>query len=75
MEPRNYSQSNWYLMYVAFEGESHSLKHASVCKTMHGIKQNCHQGMIWVAQGLHDPSNPELGSVANLLGMIFEFLA
>ena len=46
-----------------------------VCKTMHGIKQNCHQGMIWVAQGLHDPSNPELGSVANLLGMIFEFLA
>ena len=46
-----------------------------VYKTMHGIKQNCHQGMIWVAQGLHDPSNPELGSVANLLGMIFEFLA
>ena len=46
-----------------------------VCMIMHGIKQNCHQGMIWVSQGLHDPSNPELGSVANLLGMIFEFLA
>ena len=46
-----------------------------VRKIRHGIKNNCHHGMIWAAQSLHDPRTPRLGSVANLLGMIFEFLA
>ena len=46
-----------------------------VRKIRHGIKNNCRHGMIWAAQSLHDPRTPRLGSVANLLGMIFEFLA